>query len=134
MNQPSSLFSPAHVSKLTASLEDLGAAHAGIKLAVLTSEDGFEVASYRASGTAGRIAAMSSSLQALAQAIAQEAGLLGCRSLVIEAGTGNVVLVGVEATSPRITLAIVASGSETLGTVLWATRNCCRQIEQVVKG
>ena len=58
-------------------LEDLVAANESIKLVVLTSGDGMEIAAHpkRNVGLTQRIAAMSSSIQALAAALAKESGL-----------------------------------------------------------
>jgi predicted regulator of Ras-like GTPase activity (Roadblock/LC7/MglB family) len=120
-------------NRASAQLEALGAANRGISLAVLTSEDGFEIAAYRAATISGRIAAMSSSLQALSEAITREAGLAGTRGLVIEAETGTIVVLGIASTAPRLSLAVVASNDETLGTLLWAARNCCKSLEQALQ-
>jgi predicted regulator of Ras-like GTPase activity (Roadblock/LC7/MglB family) len=114
-------------------LEALGASTKGVTLAVLTTEDGFEIAAWRGNEIAGRIAAMSSSLQALSEAITREAGLAGSRGLIIEAETGTILVLGIASTSPRISLAVVATEGETLGQLLWAARNCCKSLEQALK-
>jgi predicted regulator of Ras-like GTPase activity (Roadblock/LC7/MglB family) len=114
-------------------LEALGASTKGVKLAVLTTEDGFEIAAWRGSKIAGRIAAMSSSLQALSEAITREAGLAGSRGLIIEAETGTILVLGIASTSPRISLAVVATEGETLGQLLWAARHCCKSLEQALE-
>src|SRR5579864_1292321 len=63
-------------------LAELVAANTEITLAVVTSADGFEVAAHPDLPMAQRIAAMSSSLQALSEAIVREAGLSRSRSLI----------------------------------------------------
>jgi len=119
----------AHVTRLAMGhLEALGAANPVIALALITSEDGIEVASYRGAAIARRIAAMTSSLQALSEAMCREAGLGGSNSLIIEAELGTIVVLGIPATSPRLSLALVARAGETLGTLLWAARNCSKSL------
>ena len=44
--------------------------------------------------------------------------------------TGKIIVLGIASTSPRVSLAVVASTDETLGTLLWAARNCCKSLEQ----
>jgi predicted regulator of Ras-like GTPase activity (Roadblock/LC7/MglB family) len=101
---------------------------------VLTSEDGFELAAYRGQAISGRIAAMSSSLQALSEAITREAGLSNTRNLIIEAETGTILILGLQNTTARVSLSVVASTRETLGQLLWAARNCCKTLEQALQG
>lgn len=134
MHPPDARFGKEVAQRASEQLEALGASNSGISLAVLTSEDGFEIAAYRASAISGRIAAMSSSLQALSEAITREAGLEGQRGLVIEADNGTVIVLGIPSTTPRVSLAVVASNAETLGALLWAARNCCKSLEQALQG
>lgn len=107
-------------------LRQLGENSPGIQLAVLTSADGFEVATFQAHGAesaAARVAAMTSSITALADAIARETGLSAAHNLVIESETGTVVLLTLRQTTPPLSLAIVASKQAILGHLLWAARN-----------
>jgi hypothetical protein len=73
---------------------------------------------------------MSSSLQALSEAIVTEAGLRNSRNLIIESETGTIVVLGVPNITPPVSLAVVASGGETVGRILYATRNCCSLLER----
>ena len=133
MHPPDSRFGAERAQRAAAHLEELGAGNAGVSLAVLTSEDGFEIAAYRAAELSGRIAAMTSSLQALSEAITREAGLAGSRGLVIEAENGTIVVLGIASTSPRVSLAVVASNAGTLGALLWSARNCCKSLEAALQ-
>jgi predicted regulator of Ras-like GTPase activity (Roadblock/LC7/MglB family) len=124
--QPASERFPPHIlESIQRELAELVAANTGVTLAVLTSGDGFEVAAHPHLPMAQRIAAMSSSLQALSEAILREAGLSRSRNLIIESDGGTVVVLAIPDTSPRLSLAVVASGNEILGRLLWATRSCC---------
>ena len=134
MTQSKQRFDPALVRAATLHLEAFASANAGVLLTVLTSSDGFEVAAHPAdSATAARIAAMSSSIQALSEALAREAGLSANRSLILETDTGTVVVVGLAETSPKMSLAVIATGSELLGKLLWATRNLCKALESSLR-
>lgn len=110
-------------------LQAFAAANPDVTLAVLTSGDGFEVASHPPDQPmTARIAAMSSSMQALSEALTREAGLADNRNLIIETGSGTVMILGL-ATKPRLSLAIVAKSGELLGKLLWASRNLCAKLE-----
>jgi predicted regulator of Ras-like GTPase activity (Roadblock/LC7/MglB family) len=110
-------------------LRTFAAANPDVTLAVLTSGDGFEVASHPpGQPMTARIAAMSSSMQALSEALTREAGLTDNRNLIIETASGTVMILGL-ATTPRLSLAIVAKSGELLGKLLWASRNLCKTLE-----
>ncbi len=110
-------------------LEAFSAANADVQLAVLTSGDGFEVASYPPNqAMTPKIAAMSSSMQALSEALTREAGLTNNRNLIIETDSGTVLILGLAGTQ-RLSLAIVASNGELLGKLLWASRNLGKKLE-----
>ena len=112
-------------------LETLVYATPGVTFAVLTTADGFEVAAHpRGDSTVQRLAAMSSSLQALSEAMVNETGLAGIRSLVIETNGGTIIVLGVGKLTPRLSLTVVARGDETLGRLLWAARECCASMER----
>lgn len=122
-------FDAAAINAAAQHLEHFAAANADVRLIVLTTNDGFEIASFPAqSPAAPRIAAMCSSMQALSNAMAQEAGLQESRSLIVETQTGTVLVLGLN-TAPGASLAVVASSNELLGKLLWATRNLCKTLE-----
>jgi uncharacterized protein len=131
MLAPNQRFSEEITAVIYQHLAEFVAANPVVSLAVLTSGDGFEIAAHPPKNEiTQRIAAMSSSLQALADAIVREAGLNKSRNLVIEATEGTVVVMGVSNVQPRLSLAVIATGNEMLGHVLWATRNCCASLER----
>jgi predicted regulator of Ras-like GTPase activity (Roadblock/LC7/MglB family) len=130
--QPASLrFPPQVVAVAQGRLQEFVDANSEVNLAVLTSGDGFEVAAHpRDLPVAQRLAAMSSSMQALSEAIVREAGLGRARNLIIESDGGTIVVLGIAGTSSRLSLAVVASGNEILGRLLWASRGCCASLER----
>lgn len=115
-------------------LESFVAANPGVAYAVLTTSDGFEVAAHPRRPLTQKLAAMSSSLQALSEAITREAGLINSRNLVIEAETGTIIVLGLGGSGPRMSLAVISNNSETLGRMLWAARNCGATLEGLRRG
>ncbi len=128
MQSPESPFGADIANRAVSHLEEFGRENPAVSFAVLTSEDGFEIAAYQGADVSRRIAAMSSSLQALSEAISREAGLASSNGLIIEAEGGTILVLGLADTAPRLSLAVVAKAGETLGTLLWAARNCCKSL------
>ena len=128
-------FAPKVVSASNEQLARFGRETPGIALAVLSSGDGFEVASYRADrATSARIAAMGSSLQALSEAITREAGLTGGRRLIIESDDGCVLAIGIAESRPALSLVVVADKSASLGHLLWSAKICCTSVGRAFQG
>jgi predicted regulator of Ras-like GTPase activity (Roadblock/LC7/MglB family) len=114
-------------------LKSLVVSNSVIQLAVLTTSDGQEIAAYpQRPVVTQRVAAMSSSLQALSEAIMREASLGNGRNLIIESDTGSIVILGLTALAPRASLAVLASGTGILGQLLWAARDCCQSLERAL--
>lgn len=115
-------------------LAKFGAETPGIRLAVLSTTDGFEVATYHADqAVSAKIAAMGSSLQALSEAITREAGLKAGRKLIIESDDGCVLAIGLAETDPAMSLVVVADRSASLGHLLWSAKICCSAVSSAVK-
>jgi uncharacterized protein len=131
MQPTSQRFDAAITEAARQQLESFVAGTPGTVLAVLTSGDGFEIAAHpRGLPTVQRLAAMSSSLQALSEAMVQEAGLVRIRNLIIESEGGTVIVLGIGKVTPRLSLTVVTSGDEILGRLLWASRACCAALEK----
>lgn len=104
----------------------------GVQAVVLTTNDGFEVASARLEKSkAGKLAALGSSLQAVSEAISRESGLKSVSNVFIETENGTVILARVAGVTGGMTLAMVASQSAVLGHLVWAARNCCTALTRV---
>jgi predicted regulator of Ras-like GTPase activity (Roadblock/LC7/MglB family) len=129
---PEGVFTPSAISAAASQLEAFTQLNPDVKLVVLTSGDGFEIAAHPPQGNSARIAAMSSSMQALAHALTHEAGLARGRSLIIETDTGTVLVFDLDDSLPRTSLAVVATAQELLGKLLWASRNLCKVLEQTL--
>lgn len=131
MQPTSQRFDAAVTEAARRLLESFVSGNPGTRLAVLTSGDGFEITAHPSGLPAvQRLAAMSSSLQALSEAMVQESGLAQVRNLIIETDGGTVIVLGVGKVTPRLSLTVVASSDEVLGRLLWASRECCAALEQ----
>ena len=128
-------FTPEGATSAQQHLEEFVAANDSIKLAVLTSGDGMEIAAHpkRQVGVTQRIAAMSSSLQALAAALAKESGLKSNRSVIIESEGGAILVLGVASPGLSASLSVIASNRASLGHLLWAARSCCAALEKSLR-
>lgn len=112
-------------------LEPLGEL-AGVRGAVLFSADGFEIASFSIDDEASaRLAAIGSSLAALGRAISVEAGLSNFDRTLIEGQDGTVMITRVEGAA-GLSLAVIAGKNAVLGRLLWASKRCCSEVENVL--
>jgi uncharacterized protein len=99
--------------------------HSEISGALVSTADGFEVAArLRPEVSSPKVAAMTSSLVALAEAISGEGGLGECRDLVVDSAMGRILMMDVPSTGGRLLLTVFCDTRATLGQVLWAVRAC----------
>ncbi len=95
---------------------------ASTSVGLMLTDDGFEIARNPGAESADmRLASMSSSLQALSEAIARELDLGQTRFALVDAAEGHVLLMRVP--DREIVLAVVFDERNTLGIVLSATRH-----------
>ncbi|MGJ7529785.1 roadblock/LC7 domain-containing protein [Variovorax sp. GB1P17] len=100
-------------------LDDLAAPLAGLRTALVVTPDGFEIAQLqRSSLNIAKLAAMTSSLMAMARAVGGELAFTDCRRLVFDAEQGTVVVQPVPAVFPSL-LCFVLGPDATLGRALW---------------
>ena len=112
-----------------ACIDTLVESHADISGALVSTVDGFAVAScVRPPVSADRLAAMTSSLVALAEAISREGHAGECRDVAIDATGGRVLLMDVPQAGHKLLLTVLCDASATLGQVLWAARHCRRDM------
>lgn len=104
-------------------LEQAIAPVSGVQRAILLSEDGFEIASWKSQGATAMhgssLAAMASSLMAMAAAVGREIDFRHCKRLTFEADGGTITLQAITADFPCI-LCLVLSSDAVLGRTLWA--------------
>lgn len=104
-------------------LEQAIAPVSGVQRAILLSEDGFEIASWKSASAAAMhgssLAAMASSLMAMAAAVGREIDFRHCKRLTFEADGGTITLQAITADFPCI-LCLVLGADAVLGRSLWA--------------
>jgi len=108
-----------------------GASVTGLQMALLATPDGFEIACVinRGELQGSRIAAMASSMMAMASAVGREIKSTGCRRLTFEADGSSVVLHSVAAKLPCI-LCVVVNSDALLGKVFWLISEFVREMEK----
>src|SRR5262245_674439 len=92
----------------------------GIRATVVSTEDGFEVAS-RVENTAeiARLSAMASSIAALGAIAGEENRLGACRNVVIEAAGGHIVMLQARRPDVSLVLSVVAGPDAIMGQILY---------------
>jgi len=123
------------VERIQQELDAFAAALPGLRNAVVASIDGFPVA--EASGADGRgerLAAMTSSMLALAKAVARELALGEMELLIIEAGEGKVLMLSIPTSTRPLLLMAACTQRSVIGDVLWKARNCSRNIQSACLG
>jgi uncharacterized protein len=87
--------------------------------------DGFELAAHLPNRVdAARLAAMTSSLLALAEALCLDSTVGDCHDITVDARHGRILLMDIPHPAQRLVLCVLCSNKVTLGQVLWAVRNC----------
>lgn len=111
-------------------LDALVATHSQVTGALVSTVDGFEIAAaLRPPLSAAKLAAMTSSLVALGEAVSAEGGVERCINVVIEAQSGRLLMMDIPG-GTRTLLTVICDNSTTLGQVLWAARECSRDLGQ----
>ena len=106
------------------------ASDAGVIAVTVSTADGLEVAclSLDTPAHAGKLAAITSSLQALGVAVSQELGLAALEGVTIEAKFGRVLSVDIPLGHRTLILAVVAKKRSLYALTLMATRDCASRI------
>lgn len=101
------------------------------RAAVVSTEDGFEVAS-RVENTAqvARLSAMASSLAALGAMAGEESGLGACQQLVIGAEGGQIVMVQARRPDVSLVISVVAGRDAVMGQLLYFAGQAGRALER----
>lgn len=114
-------------------LDALCQEHREVAGTLLSTMDGFEVAASVGSQVSPmKMAAMTSSLLALAEAVSRESSVGQCRDLVIESSAGLVLMMDVPSTTHRSVLTVLCTEAAVLGRVRWAARNAREAIAQAL--
>ena len=134
MNQNGEFLRPIVLRAVTIKLEQLLDMVPAVIGAFLATDDGFELTQV-VSGKdlePARLAAMCSSMIALSHALVEESDLGESENLLIEAKKGKILLLTI-ASQPRLSLAVIARPSATLGQVLVHSKVCAEGIRQCLE-
>lgn len=95
--------------------------------AVITTGDGFEIASYvpNPDMSPKKLSAMTSSMLGLADALVAETKLARSNDVIIDADKGQVLLLSIPATRGQALLSVIANKKVLIGELLWACRQSC---------
>ena len=124
------ILGEAFIDRCGHALQKLLREEPAVTAAVVSTSDGFEVASAQANGgiSATRLSALASSLLALGQAALRELSMSGNGSVLIENTMGKILLIDVRRERLTVVLCVVADAAATTGKVLWATRECAAML------
>lgn len=123
---------PAVVDAGRRTLSEMAELGTSLRSAILVTEDGFEIVrrAGAAEGEGGRFASMSSSIQALSDAVARELSLGESDYVIIASKLGHVIQLRVEGTD--IVLAALFDTHETLGKALATIRFSARRMAELL--
>ncbi len=100
-------------------LSELVHATSGIDGVLLASTDGFEVSSiFQKHYDAGKLSAVGSSILALVQALTSEAQLTGCRSVILDAQDGKIMISAVPNQNQPMIVIVVTKQQVLLGQIM----------------
>ncbi|MDO5768239.1 MAG: roadblock/LC7 domain-containing protein [Psychrobacter sp.] len=100
-------------------LHELVHATSGVDGVLLASTDGFEVSSiFQKDYDGGKLSAVGSSILALVQALTNEAQLTGCRSVILDAQDGKIMISSVPNKNQPMIVIVVTKQQVLLGQIM----------------
>lgn len=110
-------------------LQDLVHATSGIEGVLLASIDGFEVSSiFQKEYDANKLSAVGSSILALVQALTSEAQLTGCRSVILDAEDGKIMISAVPNKNQPMIVIVVTKQQVLLGQIMHGMNKAINQL------
>lgn len=124
------LIAPNVLAATDAAIDLLMTETKAVRAVVVSTEDGFEVAS-RVENTAmvSRLSAMASSLAALGALAGEESQLGACESLVMQSTGGFVVISQVPRSDVSLIISVIAGREAIAGQVLYCVKQAARTLE-----
>lgn len=124
---PMAAFAPVRAqvdAHLTTLVHDVD----GLMGVVVASLDGFALAQVgREEETVSRLAAMTSSMLALAEALGRELAIGSPGALILEASHGKVLMLTIPVQPPQLLMA-ACDQTSAMGQVLWHAKQCVRRL------
>lgn len=104
----------------------------GIDGVLLASTDGFEVSSiFQKEYDAGKLSAVGSSILALVQALTNEAQLTGCRSVILDAQDGKIMISAVPNDNQPMIVIVVTKQQVLLGQIMHGMNKAITQLSEL---
>lgn len=127
----SSRLKPSELFVVTSKevLHDLVHSTSGIDGVLLASTDGFEVSSiFQKEYDGGKLSAVGSSILALVQALTNEAQLTGCRSVILDAQDGKIMISAVPNKNQPMIVIVVTKQQVLLGQIMHGMNKAINQL------
>lgn len=125
---------PQFVTTSTEVLHDLVHATSGVDGVLLASTDGFEVNSiFQKDYDGNKLSAVGSSILALVQALTVEAQLTGCRSVILDAENGKIMISAVPNEKQPMILIVVTKQQVLLGQIMHGMNKAISQLVELDK-
>nr|WP_260733898.1 roadblock/LC7 domain-containing protein [Moraxella osloensis] len=106
----------------------------GIEGVLLSSTDGFEVNSiFQKTYDGGKLSAVGSSILALVQALTAEAQLTGCRSVILDAENGKIMISAVPSQFQPMIVIVVTKQQVLLGQIMHGMNKAINRLIELDK-
>ncbi len=101
----------------------------GVKAVVISTEDGYEVASQvQNAAQTSRLSAMASSFAALGALVGEESQLGNCNNIIVDASEGLIVIMQIPNLTLALTMCIVAGKDCVIGQVLYFSKSAIQDL------
>lgn len=115
-------------------LHELVHATSGVDGVLLASTDGFEVSSiFQKDYDGGKLSAVGSSILALVQALTNEAQLTGCRSVILDAQDGKIMISSVPNENQPMIVIVVTKQQVLLGQIMHGMNKAINKLIELDK-
>ncbi len=113
-------------------LHELVHATSGVDGVLLATTDGFEVTSiFQKDYDGGKLSAVGSSILALVQALTSEAQLTGCRSVILDAENGKIMISAVPNAHQPMIVVVVTKQQVLLGQIMHAMNKAITRLVEL---
>lgn len=120
------------ISLSTEVLHELVHATSGVDGVLLATTDGFEVTSiFQKNYDGGKLSAVGSSILALVQALTSEAHLTGCRSVILDAENGKIMISAVQNVHQPMIVVVVTKQQVLLGQIMHAMNKAITRLVEL---
>jgi uncharacterized protein len=101
----------------------------GVKAVVISTEDGYEVASQvQNAAQTSRLSAMASSFAALGALVGEESQVGSCNNVIVDASEGLIVIMQIPNPTLALTMCVVAGKDCVIGQVLYFSKSAINDL------